>query len=171
MIFQITSVSEVVGKPALEELLLEYYTIILQKFAAIGGQTIYTPHDILSPFWLGLPKLLPPTGRLLLVHDEQERLVGCATLQQARPDAGELKRLFVRPEARGHHLGRKLVNIRIEAARKMGWNTLLVNALKGNQDMLRIYESIGFRIIDRFAECSDPIEIADYFVYMQYDFD
>ena len=88
MIFQITSVSEVVGKPALEELLLEYYTIILQKFAAIGGQTIYTPHDILSPFWLGLPKLLPPTGRLLLVHDEQERLVGCATLQQSRPDAG-----------------------------------------------------------------------------------
>jgi hypothetical protein len=36
--------------------------------------------------------------------------------------------------------------------------------------MLRIYESIGFRYIDRYPECSDPEEVADYFIYMQYDF-
>ena len=107
----------------------------------------------------------------MLVHDAQGRLVGCGTLQQARPDAGELKRLFVRPEANGHRLGRALVDARIRAARDMGWNTLLVNTLIGNQDMLRIYENIGFRFIDRYPECSDPSEISDYFVYMQYDFE
>ena len=30
----------------------------------------------------------------------------------------------------------------------MGWKTLLVNAVRGNRDMLRIYESLGFRYID-----------------------
>jgi hypothetical protein len=44
-----------------------------------------------------------------------------------------------------------------------------VNAIKGNRDMLRIYESLGFRFIDRYAECSDPREVAVYFVYMRYD--
>ena len=125
----------------------------------------------MAPFWPNLHKFLPPVGRLMLVHDAQDRLVGCGTLQQARPDAGELKRLFVRPEANGHRLGRALVDARIRAARDMGWNTLLVNTLIGNQDMLRIYENIGFRFIDRYPECSDPSEISDYFVYVQYDFE
>ena len=32
-----------------------------------------------------------------------------------------------------------------------------------NQDMLRIYERIGFRFIERYPECSDPIELTDCF--------
>lgn len=170
MTFQITSATEVADKPALDALLLEYYTVILRKFAAAGGPPLYTASDLMASFWPNIHKVLPPTGRLMLAHDAQGRLVGCGTLQQARSDAGELKRLYVRPEANGHGLGRALVDARIEAARAMGWRTLLVNAIRGNRDMLRIYESIGFRFIDRFPECSDPVEVAEYFVYMQYDF-
>ena len=36
--------------------------------------------------------------------------------------------------------------------------------------MLRIYESLGFRFIERYPECSDPIELNTYFDYMQFDF-
>lgn len=54
-------------------------------------------------------------------------------LQQARPDAGELKRLYVRPEAAGNRLGKALVDMRIEAAREMGWRTLLVSTPIGNR--------------------------------------
>ena len=145
--------------------------MILRKFEAAGGPAAFEAADLLASFWPNLHKFLPPTGRLVLVHDEAERLVGCGTLQQARPDAGELKRLYIRPEASGHGLGRALVNVRMEAARDMGWKTLLVNAVRGNQDMLRIYESIGFRYIDRYPECSDPVEADPYFIYMQYDFE
>jgi ribosomal protein S18 acetylase RimI-like enzyme len=105
-----------------------------------------------------------------LVRDETGRLVGCATLQQARPDAGELKRLYVRPEANGHGLGRKLVDMRMQVAKDLGWRTLLVDAIKDNQDMLRIYEKLGFRFVDVFPECSDPVDVQPYLVYMQYDF-
>lgn len=171
MSYTISSVVEVNDKPALNDLLLEYYGVILKKFAAAGGPALYEPADLLASFWPNLHKFLPPTGRLVLVHDEKERLVGCGTLQQARPDAGELKRLYVRPEAAGHGLGRELVDIRMKAAQDMGWKTLLVNAVRGNQDMLRIYESLGFRYIDRYPECSDPVEADPYFIYMQYDFE
>ena len=107
---------------------------------------------------------------MMLIHDENDRLVGCATLQQARSDAGELKRLYVRPEANGHGLGRQLVELRMQAAREMGWRTLLINAIRGNQDMLRIYEKLGFHYIEEYPECSDPPEARPYFIYMQYDF-
>ncbi len=58
----------------------------------------------------------------------------------------------------------------MKAAQEMGWQTLLVNAVKGNQEMLRIYKSLGFRFIERYPECSDPIELGDYFDYLEYDF-
>lgn len=149
MTYQITSATEVNDRFALNEMLLEFYAVMLQKFAAAGGPPNYTPQDLITSFWPNLHIFMPPTGRLILVHDENERLVGCGTLQQARPNAGEMKRLYVRPEAAGHRLGRAIIDARIEAARQMGWCTLLVNTPIGNQDMLRIYESIGFRYIDR----------------------
>jgi putative acetyltransferase len=168
--YQIASVTEVPDKAALNEMLLEFYAVMLRKFEAAGGPPKYTPQDLLASFWPNLHIFMPPTGRLILVHDADKRLVGCVTLQQARPDAGELKRLYVRPEAAGHRLGRAIIDAQIDAARQMGWRTLLVNTPIGNREVLRIFESLGFRYIDRFPECSDPSEVAEYFVYMQLDF-
>lgn len=169
MRYEISSVSEVPDRQALHDLLIEYYMVVLRKLELVGGPSNIDPEGPVEGFWTNLHKVLPPTGRLMLVHDGDGRLVGCGTLQQARPDAGEMKRLFVRPEAKGHALGQALVDARIEAAREMGWQTLLVNAVRGNEDMLRIYRKLGFRLIPRYPECSDPIELSDYFDYMQVD--
>lgn len=75
--------------------------------------------------------------------------MGSGTPQQVRPDAGELKRLHVRSDAKGHKPGRAIVDAWMEVARETGWRRLLVNAIRGNRDMLLSYESIGFRFIDR----------------------
>lgn len=169
MPYRIDSVATVPDRQALHELLLEFYAVMLGKFAAAGGPPNYTPEDLIASFWPNVHRFLPPTGRLLLVHDHNDRLLGCGTLQQARPDAGELKRLYVRPEAAGNQLGKALVDARINAARQMGWRTLLVNTPIGNREMLHLYEKTGFRYIERFPECSDPAEVAEFFVYMQLD--
>ena len=171
MEYRIASVNEVVDKPALEELLTEYYTVVLHKLFLVGGSARNGPKEMALSVLANIQTCLPPTGRLVLAYSKQNRLVGCGTLQQARSDAGELKRLFVRPEASGNRLGRALVDARMKAAQQMGWRTLLVNAVKDNQDMLRIYQSLGFRFIERYPECSDPIELTDYFDYMQFDFE
>ncbi|MFN3313850.1 MAG: GNAT family N-acetyltransferase [Hyphomonas sp.] len=167
--YRVTSVVEVTDREALDALMSEYYGVIVGKLTAAGIPHGYTPDDLKASFWPNLHKFLPPAGRLILVHDAADRLVGCGTLQQIRPDAGELKRLYVRPEAMGQRLGRDIVDARLQAARDMGWTTLLVNAIRGNTDMTRIYESIGFRYIDRYPECADPIEVDPWFVYLQRD--
>ena len=79
MSYTISSVTEVEDRPALNELLLEYYAVILRKFEAAGGPAGFKPEDLLASFWPNLHKVLPPTGRLILVHDETARLVGCGT--------------------------------------------------------------------------------------------
>lgn len=169
--YTLTSVTEVTDREALDDLLREYYGIILRKLAVAGVPQKYTVEGLKASFWPSIDKFLPPSGRLILVHDEAGALAGCGTHQQIRADAGEVKRLYVRPAASGHGLGRAIVNARLQAARRMGWRRILVNAIRGDQDMLRIYQSLGFEFIDRYPECSDPIEVDPYFVYMQLELD
>jgi GNAT superfamily N-acetyltransferase len=167
--YRITSVTEVSDQDALDELMLEYYGVLVEKLTVAGVPGGYTPSSLKASFWANLHKILPPTGRLLLVHDAADRLVGCAQLQQASVDAGELKRLYIRPEANGNGLGRRLVTEQMEAAKAMGWRKLLINIIKGNEESIRIFEALGFRYIDRYPECFDPIELDPWFVYMQRD--
>lgn len=169
--YTLTSATQVADKAALEDLLRSYYGVITRKLAAAGVPRKYTVEELKAPFWSNLERFLPPSGRLILAHDDTGALVGCGTLQQIRADAGEVKRLYVHPSASGHGLGRAIVDARLQAARQMGWRRILVNAIKGNQDMLRIYQSLGFQFIDRYPECSDPIEVDPYFVYMQRELD
>lgn len=169
MTYSIESVTEVTDRPALNELLLEFYAVMLRKFAAAGGPPNYTPNDLIASFWPNLQKVLPLTGRLILAYKDERHLVGCGTLHQARPNAGELKRLYARWQAAGHGLGRAIINARKDAAREMWWQSLLVDSPKGNREMLNIYENLGFRYIDRYQKFSDPIEVAEFFVKMQLD--
>ena len=168
-VYRIKSVTEVTDRPALDELLLEYYGVIVRKLTEAGVPHSYSPSDLKASFWPNLHKILPPNGRLMLVHDAEDRLVGCATLHQVRPDAGEFKRLYIRPEANGNGLGRRLITAQMEAASSMGWRKLLVNIIKGNTESIRIFEAFGFCYIDRFPECSDSIEVDPYFVYLERD--
>ena len=167
--YRITSVTEVTDRDALDALMLEYYGVLVEKLTAAGAAGGYAPSGLKASFWPNLHKVLPPNGRLLLVHDVSDRLVGCASLQQAGPDSGEFKRLYIRPEANGNGLGRKLVTAQMEAAKAMGWRRLVINIIKGNKESIRIFETLGFRYIDRYPECFDPIELDPWFVYMECD--
>jgi RimJ/RimL family protein N-acetyltransferase len=167
--YRITSVTEVADRDALDALMFEYYGVLVEKLMAAGVPGGYTPSGLKASFWPNLHKVLPPTGQLLLVHDAADRLVGCATLQQASPDTGEFKRLYIRPEANGNGLGRRLVMAQMETAKAKGWRRLVINIIKGNEESIRIFEGLGFRYIERYPECFDPIELDPWFVYMECD--
>jgi len=169
MTFAITAPVQVTDAQALDDLVFEYYGVVLKKLVAAGGPSHLTPGDLMSSFRSNLQSYLPPTGSLTLVHDSGRRLVGACTINQVRSDVGELKRLYVRPEADGHGLGMRIINRQFEMARSMGWKAILINVIKGNDVMLHISRKAGFRDIDRYPECADPVELADFFVYMRYD--
>ena len=55
-----------------------------------------------------------------------------------------MKRLFVRPAARGTGLGRALIDLRIAEARDMGFSAIIADTLRKNLEMQRLYETLGF---------------------------
>src|SRR5947207_4580507 len=66
-------------------------------------------------------KYAPPKGALLLAYVDGQP-AGCVALRPLDKDerACEMKRLYVRSESRGHHLGRALLDRIIEEARRIG---------------------------------------------------
>lgn len=169
MDYTITSLSAVPdAREPLETMLHDYMSLMLGKLAALGGPEL-TSQDVLAGLWDDFGSYLPPFGRVLLAHDGKGTLIGCGFLRQVRPDAGEMKRLFVRDDARGTGLGRRLVSERMDAARQMGWNTLLVDTVRGNTAMLKLYESLGFHEIERYDENANDAALAPYLTYLSCD--
>jgi len=105
----------------------------------------------------GLPGYYaPPQGRLLLAGRETSPL-GCVALRplpgSAPADvAGEIKRLYVRPEARGTGLGAALARAVIAEARAIGYRELKLDTLEGMGDARRLYAKLGFRECDRYYD-------------------
>ncbi|MFT7474474.1 MAG: GNAT superfamily N-acetyltransferase [Verrucomicrobiales bacterium] len=170
MTVEISFVSAVANLSDFEELLLDYYSDVLQIAEAAGFPKL-PPEDLVSSSLSHLDEMLPPDGRLVLAHGEGGRLLGCGALRRIRPDAVEMKRMFVRPEARGRGLGQRLFEMRIEEARKMGCRAVYADTAKGNRPMLSMYEKFGFRYVERYPENANPIEFEPYLVYLEHCFD
>jgi GNAT superfamily N-acetyltransferase len=170
MTIEVSFVSEVTNISEFEELLLEYYSDVLQ-IAEAAGLPKLAPEDLVQSSIDHLDEMLPPNGRLALARGADGRLLGCGTLRRIRPDALKMKRMFVRPEARGKGLGQRLFEMRIEEARKMGCRAVYADTAKGNRPMLAMYERFGFRYIQRYPENANPNEFEPYLVYLEYSLD
>ena len=90
----------------------------------------------------------PPGGRLLLVLAEDGRAAGCAALRDLGKGVCEMKRLFVRPEFRGQHLGERLMDMILNDARAIGYQCIRLDTLPGKMDRaIAMYRARGFKDI------------------------
>lgn len=103
----------------------------------------------------------PPLGALLLAEHEG-RAVGCVALKPLDPpDVSEMKRLFVRPEARGLGAGRALVAAVVDAARGAGYRIMRLDSLPSMHDAQRLYRACGFAEIPAYN--ANPVAGSRYF--------
>ena len=133
------------------DLLKDYYDLMITRVRADGG-TVGDRSEAIEEFWGEVDKYMPPDGRLFIAKNDAGEMIGCGMMKKIKPDTAEMRRLFVKPEARGTGLGRHLVERRIDAARSMGIKTLLVDTLKANVEMQGLYHKLGFEEIEIYPE-------------------
>lgn len=103
----------------------------------------------------------PPGGSLLLAHDEEGRPIGCVALRTWAPGIGEMKRLYVRPPARGTGLGRRLAEEILAEARRLGLTRVCLDTVPSMRAAIALYRSLGFREAAPYRE--NPIAGTLYF--------
>lgn len=104
----------------------------------------------------GLPgPYASPTGRLYIAYDAEDRPIGCIGVRPHEGPRAEIKRLYVRPEARGTGLGSALIALAIDAARQLGYHEALVTTLPETMPVAAgMYERLGFEQTKPFIDHS-----------------
>jgi ribosomal protein S18 acetylase RimI-like enzyme len=89
---------------------------------------------------------LPGYYRALLVaRDDTGALIGSAAVKHLPDGTAELKRLYVRPQARGTGLGKRLAAAAIDRSRELGYAAIRLDTLPRMETALGIYASLGFK--------------------------
>lgn len=102
-------------------------------------------------------------GRLYLVYCD-DALAGCIGLRKIDEENCEMKRLYVRPQFRGQHIGNILVQKIIEDAREIGYSHMLLDTLPFLESAIHIYKTFGFYEIESYN--NSPMQTS---IYMKLD--
>jgi GNAT superfamily N-acetyltransferase len=88
-------------------------------------------------------KYAAPKGCVLLA-DHNGEIEGCVALREVDADICEMKRLYVRPQARGRNLGRQLAERLIAEARSIGYKEMRLDVMEKSVSARRLYAALGF---------------------------
>jgi len=94
----------------------------------------------------------PQTYDALWLAEVNGDRVGAVGLKPFDDRTGELKRLWVTPEGRGHGVGQALCQACIQGARDHGYARLLLDTDRGLTHANSVYERLGFVDIDRYYD-------------------
>lgn len=93
-----------------------------------------------------------PGGAILMATLDREP-VGCVVLAALEPpEICEMKRLYVRDGARGHGIGRLLVQRLMQRARELGYQMLRFDTAPELDAAIALYASMGFKRIPMYHE-------------------
>jgi GNAT superfamily N-acetyltransferase len=87
----------------------------------------------------------------LVALAEDGEPLGCGALRRLDARTAEIKRMYVRPTARGQGVGRALLTALEAAAVERGWTCVRIEAGKLQPDAVALYERVGYREIPCFG--------------------
>jgi GNAT superfamily N-acetyltransferase len=104
-----------------------------------------------------LPGVYGPPGGELLLAKRGDHVLGCIALKGLEPPhVAEIKRLFVRPQARKAGVGQALVSAAIAMAGQLGYREIKLDTLPGMESAIALYKCNGFAPIPPYGSHPYP---------------
>ena len=101
----------------------------------------------------------------MLVEVDGE-IAGTISLRKIREDAGEIKRMYVKPKFRGKKLGNLMVEKVISISEENGFSKLFLDSSLFMSSAVSLYKKFGFKEIDSYPECIVSKELWDKWIFM-----
>nr|WP_307720847.1 GNAT family N-acetyltransferase [Pseudoduganella lutea] len=119
--------------------------------------SLYPPENVYA---LDIASLLAPNVVFAVARDPSSgSALGCAAVV-VTPEYGEIKRMYVRPAARGKGLARRLISTLEEAAAARGCSVFMLETGPTMPEALALYERMGYRHRGAFGDYpEDPLSV------------
>ena len=93
-----------------------------------------------------------PAGAFVIAESADGGVVGCGALLTFEPGVGEIKRMWVHPEARGKGLASRLLRDLEDRSRSMGHERTILDTNEVLHGAITMYERAGYTAIDRYND-------------------
>lgn len=138
---------ETPDQPEVHALIAELDTYLLD---------LYPPESVYA---LDVQTLLQPNIRFAVARDAHGAAVGCGAIVLSG-EYGEIKRMYVRPAARGAGTARQLMDLLEHTARTAGCPQLVLETGPGNLEAMALYTRHGFERCGPYGDYpDDPLSV------------
>jgi GNAT superfamily N-acetyltransferase len=96
------------------------------------------------------PSELGPPGGAWFIAYLDGRPVGCGGLKAVDEEMSEIRRVFVDESARGHGIGRRLLEALEEHARRLGYQRVRLNTGDSQPEALALFRAAGYVEVEDF---------------------
>lgn len=129
----------------------EYLDWILARFTAdLGAESVDPDGAAERAYFAETYRFLVPRGRLLVARLGDD-IVGVGAFKPTGDErTAEIKRMFVRPAARGNGIARALLDRLLRDARSEGYTAVRLETMSFMTEAHALYRSAGAREIDPF---------------------
>jgi putative acetyltransferase len=125
---------------------------------------LYSLYPAENVYALDIASLLQPNVLFAVARDAAGTALGCGAIV-VQPEYGEIKRMYVRPRARGQGLARRLIATLEARAAAQGCRSFMLETGPTMPEALALYERMGYRRRGAFGDYpEDPLS-----VFMQKD--
>ncbi len=137
----ITIAEEPFEAPDSQELLAELETDLIRRYRG-------DDHPIVKPSPLEV-------ASFLVARDRDRHPVGCVALRRRDDGEYEIKRMYVRPDARGCGLGDRLLEAVERRAAELGATRVKLETGTAQPEAIAVYERNGYHPIEPFGDYAD----------------